>query len=95
MRAPLALAQWHERWLVLPSWRVLHRIAEIEWKGGERIWGDGIAVCGARGRFAMPGVLSRMGRPRCVRCCGALRLPRGYGAPYNDRGELSAAEREL
>ena len=76
--------QWHWRWMVLPSWRVLHRVAsgvveEDEFVGVRK----GVTVCGLRGTLQMPGIFSRMGRPRCVHCCKRLGVPQGNGAPYN------------
>lgn len=77
---------WRRRWLVTPSWGALHRIAAIEWHDGERLGGPGVAVCGLRAVFQMPGVLSRMGLKRCQRCCARLGLPAGNGAPFNALG---------
>ena len=85
-RPPLELPdeRWHSRWLVLESWRVLHRISAIEpVEPEDMINGPGVAVCGARGHFMVPGLLSRMGRPRCRHCCRLLGIPAGDGAPYN------------
>ena len=36
------------------------------------------------GWVTVPGVLSRLAAPRCLRCCRARGLPRGVGAPRND-----------
>jgi len=33
----------------------------------------------------IPGVLTRMGAQRCVRCCRATGLPEGKGSPKNDQ----------
>jgi hypothetical protein len=90
---PLRLGKnrWRSRWLVLlPSWRVLHRVSEATWKnvddyGGSYVEGTGTMVCGASGKLYMPGLLSRMGLPRCKKCCKALGIPPGDGAPYNDK----------
>ena len=80
----LSRKHWRSRWLVLPSWNRLHRVAEISWDDGEvMIAGDGSTVCGRRGRLVMPGFFSRTDLPRCAKCCDALRIPRGDGAPYN------------
>lgn len=46
--------------------------------------GHGVSVCGARGYFTMPGIFSRMGRPRCGHCCNILVIPKGDGAPFNE-----------
>lgn len=98
---PLALDDWRSRWLVLPSSNALHRISEIEWgvysdgeleyMKDEQISGYGKAVCGAKGDFQMPGMFSRMGRPRCKHCCRLLGIPDGHGAPYNSYQEWADA----
>jgi len=74
---------WRRRWSVLPGWRRLHRVSEIvyDW---EDVAGDGVTVCGRRGRLRMPGILSRTALPRCAHCCAALGIPRGDGAPFNE-----------
>lgn len=85
---PLELSDdhWRSRWLVLPSWTRLHRVSEIEWDDPEdMIHGDGVTVCGRRGWLQMPGMFSRMGLPRCAYCCRLLDVPRGNGAPFNDK----------
>jgi hypothetical protein len=71
--------------LVLPSWKVLHRVSEITWEGedGEMIEGEGITVCGKSGFLRMPGIFSRMGLERCKRCCQIMKIPNGKGAPFN------------
>lgn len=74
---------------MLESWRCLHRVSSIDWDdwGGEpadKITGYGRTVCGVEGRLAMPGILSRMGLPRCARCCDFVGIPRGDGAPFNE-----------
>lgn len=60
----------------------------------------GVAVCGyatkgdggriRSGMFFMPGIFSRMGLPRCAKCCAKVGLPKGDGTPWNDK-ELRAA----
>jgi hypothetical protein len=70
--------------MVLDSWNCLHRISEIEWEDEDEISGDGISVCGQRGRYCIPGMFSRMGLRRCKHCCRALEIPDGEGAPAND-----------
>ena len=74
---------WRRRWSVLPGWRRLHRVSEIVCLGPDDKYGDGVTVCGQRGPLTMPGILSRMGCPRCAHCCDALGIPRGDGAPFN------------
>lgn len=76
---------WRERWMVLASWNVLHRIESLnpeEWKEYE-VGATGKAVCGATGWFCIPGIFSRMSLKRCDHCCDRLDIPRGDGAPFN------------
>lgn len=85
---PLPLVNWRSRWLTVGHGDKLHRVAEARWKNveaydGSLVEADGVAVCGARGEMRMPGILARMGEYRCARCCDALGIPRGWGAPYN------------
>jgi len=91
---PIPRDRWHSRWLVFPrSWTALHRVATIEWEGGEdMIAGTGATVCGRRGRMIMPGFMSRLGLPRCAHCCRRLGIPAGNGAPFNSlEGEAQDA----
>lgn len=93
MLAPLRLSRkrWRSRWMVFPnSWRVLHRVSSAKWRdvdeyGGSYVVGRGTMVCGASGEIFMPGILSRMGLPRCKKCCAALGIPGGNGSPFNDK----------
>lgn len=42
-------------------------------------------LCGLSPRWVhIPGFFSRLGMPRCVRCCARAGLPRGVGSPKND-----------
>lgn len=87
-QAPLFIPDdhWRSRWLVLPSWGALHRVASITWEDPpDMIAGEGVTVCGRRGRLQMPGLFSRMGLPRCAACCRALGIPSGNGAPANSK----------
>ena len=80
----IAEEDWRARWLVLPSWNRLHRVAAIEWCDAE--WhghGTGTTLCGRTGSLSMPGIFSRMGLPRCAHCCRIAGIPRGDGAPSN------------
>lgn len=96
---PLPLEDWRSRWLYKgPRPSRIHRISEIEWGSGsqwgepdEKIDGEGVAVCGVRGYWHMPGILSRMGLKRCERCCKALGIPQGNGAPFNGDAEWQDA----
>jgi hypothetical protein len=83
---PLPVEHWRSRWLVLPTWDRLHRVSEIEWEGDDADdlrHGTGTTLCGRKGYLQMPGVLSRMGLPRCAHCCRLAGVPRGDGAPFN------------
>jgi hypothetical protein len=74
---------WRRRWLQFDRGVRLHRVSEIVWLDDERIAGHGVSVCDQRGRMSMPGILSRMGAPRCKRCCKVVGIPPGDGAPAN------------
>lgn len=81
---PIPPDHWRSRWLHPPASGTLHRVASIAWDDGmEWIAGEGATVCGHRGRLLMPGIVSRMEAPRCARCCRALGISPGYGAPVN------------
>ena len=88
-RQPLPLSDyhWHSRWLVLPSWRVLHRVSDdMVWEGDDADdmrQGTGTTMCGRKGFLTMPGIFSRMGLARCAHCCRLTGVPRGDGAPFN------------
>lgn len=81
---------WRRRWLVLPSWNRLHRVAEIRWEdddGEDGPRGSGHTVCGLGGDLAIPGIFSRLNLPRCKHCCRILGIPDGDGAPANQHIE--------
>jgi hypothetical protein len=83
---PLPDSQWPSRWLVFVSrGGVLHRVSSIAWRDPDDglIQGDGVTVCGRRGFLHMPGVLDRIGLPRCEACCRLTGVPEGDGAPWN------------
>ena len=81
---PIGIDNWRSRWLALPRSSSLHRVASITWeRADEMIAGEGETVCGLAGRMTMPGMLNRMEAHRCTRCCDALGIPRGFGAPRN------------
>lgn len=86
-RSALAIPEdhWRSRWLYREAMTGrLHRVAEALWDDpAEMIVADAVMVCGERGRFRMPGMLSRMEGARCPVCCRALGIPRGKGAPFN------------
>lgn len=84
----LSRDQWASRWLVLPSWHVLHRVRRLYVAGRKHTFeqwpvANGVTVCGLRGSLAMPGFPSRLGLPRCRHCCRIVGVPMGNGAPYN------------
>lgn len=82
---------WKQAWKVLPSWQRLHRIARID----DFDHGDfnedpddmtsilGVACCGAKGHFIMPGLFSRMGMPRCAHCARIAGVEDKPGIPGN------------
>jgi hypothetical protein len=65
----------------------------------------GVAMCGYAtkgdgdrippGWFAMPGIFSRLGLPRCAKCCAKVGLPKGLGTPWNDKELRAAGKGEL
>lgn len=63
---------------------VLH--APVDWDDPDYHASDSNALtaCGRKGLGLIPGIFSRMGRPRCRRCCAATGLPDGTGSPKND-----------
>ena len=87
MSEPLPFASrsdWHFRWCVTKTYGRLHRVVAgdkiDDWFVGVK---NGRTACGLTGDFYMPGVCSRMGRERCWRCCQALGVAYGRGAPFN------------
>ena len=55
---------WHNRWMQSPRGLILHRIAVVVHRERYFFVGiDGETVCGRKGRFYMPGICSRTGRP--------------------------------
>lgn len=84
--APLSIDEdhWRSRWLHLDDDNTMHRVSSIAWDTIEMISGNGLTVCGQRGRLQMPGIFSRMYGDRCPACCEALDIPAGQGAPFNE-----------
>jgi hypothetical protein len=85
--------EWRWRWMYTSegTTAILHRMAT---KGKPRIEPDepdrdspwrekATTVCGLKSNFDMPGILSRLGAPRCEDCCKKLGIPAGDGAPFN------------
>jgi len=83
VRLPRFGLDWRCRWLVLPSWQRLHRVAAITWEDNDKIAGYGVTACCRFGHLKMPGLFSRMGLPRCSVCCDVTGVPLGDGAPFN------------
>jgi len=88
--------EWRWRWMytIVDDHDRLHRIVKFDKKMGvtddSDEWGvkgvmGGEAACGMKGNFEMPGVLARLGCPRCEECCNKLDVPHGEGAPLNQR----------
>lgn len=103
MTEPLTLP-FKQSWKVLPSWRVLHRVAVIDEENHQDYNGPdatayerlvsirGRTCCGARGHLVMPGLFSRLGMARCAHCCRIAGVERGSGIPGNgdDAGPMDA-----
>lgn len=81
------LAEWD--WVYLSDRpRRLHHLSGFEddpHKHYASVSAIGTSTCGIEGRFHIPGMFSRMGMPRCARCCDRLGWPRGVGSPKNDK----------
>lgn len=71
------------RWLQFPTGTVLHRVALLREYDEDEARGRGAAVCGRGGTLMLPGPFSRLGAPRCRKCCDALGVPPGGGQPRN------------
>ncbi|MET9081414.1 hypothetical protein ABZX77_05835 [Streptomyces sp. NPDC004237] len=79
-------------WLCCGKWRRLHAIpgAVVTAEQMRILIDDNEAVqaraaCGLRRPWWMPGLITRLGRRRCVPCCNALGIPVGYGTPANEQ----------
>ena len=72
-------------WEVVDSQHATGRIQAVFYRGREDAQAyHGTASCGLQTMFWIPGIFSRMGAPRCKRCCRATGLPQGKGSPKND-----------
>src|ERR1700686_4578955 len=93
-KLPARLSSW--RWVIFPGGRRLHRVSKLDIEAVEKsgeTGGPGETVCGRRGTLIMPGVLSRMGLPRCHHCCRMISMPDGLGNPRNDKTLSRIAQR--
>lgn len=83
-------------WLYSPYGERLHFIAELGevtdfWDVADDYCGvNAKAACGRSAHWQMPGLFSRLGLPRCRKCCKAAGIPCGDGAPYNYREDILA-----
>lgn len=76
-------------WLTpVSSWSKLHYI-DAKWPEKDFL---ATSWCGVTTTFALPGVISRLGMPRCRRCCSLLGVPQGKGSLPN---ELARAQNAL
>lgn len=80
-------------WYVSTAWNRLHYVDPSELTAEHRTdiedsWAVFTPVRMACGRTArrlyIPGIFSRMSKPRCIRCCEATGMPQGKGSPKND-----------
>lgn len=85
----LPLAEYD--WLITTHGNVLHHATftpeqDVECEEWGGLYDVPITLdCGrAVTTVLIPGILSRMGAPRCIRCCKATGLPVGKGSPKND-----------
>ncbi len=78
---------WPWRWMYTERCRTdgkLHRVVQVrEQEDWAWVGVIGRTACGIDGKLLMPGMFSRMGRPRCKHCCRIVGVPEGDGAPYN------------
>jgi hypothetical protein len=78
--------KWRWRWLqgTKSTASTMHRLvtctATETWNA---VTATGTTGCGLVDTFAMPGIFSRMGARRCPRCCDAVGVAHGLGAPFN------------
>ena len=91
------VAEWDWVYTWTDGGRHLHHLATILGPvTADAGWGaDGVSTCGLRKRWVIPGVLSRMGMPRCAHCCARPGWPRGDGSPKNDEALRPLVEAKL
>jgi hypothetical protein len=82
----LVTAEWD--WVWLGAGNVLHAVDTLD--NADTVdddwYGVGRTECGQGGHMTIPGLFSRMGAIRCVRCCKATGMPQGEQSPKNDDG---------
>lgn len=73
-------------WVVTQTYKTLHCVRELDDAPQFVLdaMGSGITQCGVRTWLYIPGIFTRMGAPRCKRCCQAVGFPQGTGSPKND-----------
>jgi len=81
-------------WMVTDTWDVLHYVPTIVdwddnyWELHEKQFDNDFrwkTLCGIQEILGAPGIFSRMGRPRCEKCCILLGITQGVGCPINDK----------
>jgi hypothetical protein len=76
-------------WLVTKSWNRLHHAAlspvdQEDLADQSYLDGPVRLACGRSAAWvSIPGVLTRLGAPRCTGCCRATGIPPGVGSPKN------------
>lgn len=84
---------WAWEWVFYePLGKVLHHVSRVAHAPTDQDWRiSGESTCGLYLiPTGMPGVMSRIGAPRCKRCCRKLGLPEGFGNPHNETEGASA-----
>jgi len=82
-------------WLTTRSWERLHAVSPNQLDQDDEGRLDDLrvgempltALCGAA-ITSWPGVLSRLGMPRCEHCCRMLGIPPGHGTPGNEAARV-------
>lgn len=76
---------WEWDWGIATHGKMLHHAASLTFQSdyGETS-GEAVTSCGRKLWLMIPGIFTRMGAPRCDKCCDALGYPRGIGSPKND-----------
>lgn len=88
------LLEWD--WAQTPTGTILHHVASFtEELDRDVVSVRGVTSCGVDTVLNVPGLFSRMGSPRCVRCCRALSVPTGTGSPKNDDALRAGCEARI